>query len=68
MGPDGDNRFQWDTNDQDSVEVARAAFAAGKAKGMLAYSVTPGGGRGQVVRDFDPEAGALVMSPQLQGG
>lgn len=65
----GDNRIMWNPADPASVDVARAAFKAAKKKGMLAYSVDKKGGKtGEVIRDFDPEAGKIIMTKQLQGG
>ena len=66
----GDVRFQWDTSNSREVEIAHAAFDDAKRKGMIAHTVSSTGGAqtGEVVRDFDPNLGTLVMRPQHVGG
>jgi hypothetical protein len=66
----GDTRLMWDPANRDEVATARAAFNAAKGKGMLAYGVKKNGDAktGDVIRDFDPEMGKIVMVRQLQGG
>lgn len=64
----GDNRVMWNPNDKDEVATAEAAFEAAKKKGMLAYSVDKEGNKGEVIRKFDPKAGKIIMTRQLQGG
>lgn len=68
-GPSGDARIMWDPNNRDEVGTARAAFNEAKKKGMVAYSVDPDSAdKGEVIREFDPKAGKIIMSRQLQGG
>ena len=67
--PSGDTRIMWDPKNKDEVATAKAAFDAAKAKGMLAYMVDPeSADKGEVIRTFDPKAGKIIMSRQLQGG
>lgn len=65
---EGDNRIMWDPRDRDEVKVAKEAFQKAKAKGMLAYSVTDDGEKGEVIREFDPSLSKIIMTKQLQGG
>jgi hypothetical protein len=39
-----------------------------KEKRYLAYTVSEDGTKGEVIREFDPEAGAIIMAPQVVGG
>ena len=34
----------------------------------LAYRVTAGDQKGEVVRQFDPQAGRIIMAPPMAGG
>jgi hypothetical protein len=64
----GDTVTQWDPTKPEEVAVARAVFDTLKKKGYLAYTVTDGDARGEVIREFDPKAGKIMMSPQPVGG
>lgn len=65
----GDTRVMWDPAIPDEVAAAEAAFKAGKKKGMMAYAVTPeGSASGEVIRDFDPERGKIIMVRRTAGG
>ncbi len=66
----GDTRIMWDPRDEDEIDAARAAFNAAKARGMVAYAVGEGGNpnTGEVIRDFDPAKGKIIMMKQLVGG
>jgi hypothetical protein len=66
----GDTRIMWDPANTDEVDTAKAAFDEGKRKGMLAYAVDPdsGGRTGEVIREFDPNKGKVIMVRQTVGG
>ena len=65
----GDTRIMWDPKNKDEVATAKAAFDAAKKKGMLAYSVDPeSADKGEVIREFDPKAGKIIMTKPLAGG
>lgn len=64
----GDTRIEWDASNPVEVAAARAAFKVAKDKGYLAYKAEEGGGRGEVIRRFDPDAERIIMQPQNQGG
>jgi hypothetical protein len=66
----GDTRIMWDPRNTDEIETARAAFNAAKEKGMAAYAVDPNTAErtGEIIRDFDPQRGKIIMIKQLQGG
>lgn len=65
----GDTKVIWDTEQDAEVEVARKTFNDLKKKGYMAYRVEgKKGEKGEVIREFDPNAGMLIMSPQMRGG
>ena len=64
----GDTRLEWDSNNANEVATAKAAFKRAKKNGMLAYSVDEGGQRGEVLHEFNPDVGRIVMVNQLAGG
>jgi len=64
----GDKTIEWNPRIPDEVNAARVEFAKRKAKGHLAYRLNSDGNRGEVIREFDPTARRIVMSPQTVGG
>ena len=64
----GDTRVIWDADKPAEVEAARETFTKLKAKGYLAYAVTRKGDKGEVIRDFDPDAEKMILAPQTVGG
>lgn len=65
---EGDTRHQWDPSKPAEIAAARQVFDQMKSQGYLAYMVNPEGGQGEVIREFNPQAGAIIMTPQLVGG
>lgn len=64
----GDSRFMWSKDNPDEVKAAKSTFKKLKDKGYLAYKVKGDGTKGEVLREFDPEAEKIIMAPQLVGG
>jgi hypothetical protein len=67
---DGDTLVTWDPEIEAEVEAALAAFNTAKSPAggsMLAYAESSPG-TGEVIKDFDPDAEAIYMTPQIQGG
>jgi len=64
----GHNEISWDPEDPDSVAIAKQAFDKAKAKGMLIYKTTKKGEQGALMKEFDPEAERIRMSPMVKGG
>lgn len=68
MSNEGDTKISWDPDNPHEVAVARRTFdelVGGKR--FLAYAVR-GGGKGEVVREFDPDEQQLILAPPLVGG
>lgn len=64
----GDTKIIWDRTKAEEVEAARATFDSLKKKGYLAYTVNARGDKGEVIKDFDPAAEKIILSPQMKGG
>jgi hypothetical protein len=64
----GDTRIQWDPDDPNSVEQARRTFNELKKKGYAAFRVNRKGDKGETMKEFDPEALSITMSPPQAGG
>jgi hypothetical protein len=73
MDQSGDTEIKWDRSDPDSIAIAREAFNEATqrrsegGKGYLAYRVERGG-KGAVIRDFDPAAERIILAPPMAGG
>ena len=64
----GDTKTIWNPDNPDEVEAARRTFDSLRAKGYLAYSVKGDGDKGEVLREFNPGLGKIIMAPPLAGG
>jgi len=64
----GDSKTTWDVNNPDEVEAARETFNKLKEKKYIAYSVKRNGKKGEIINEFDPDAGMIIMSPPVVGG
>jgi hypothetical protein len=67
---DGDLTFEWDPANESEVNVARKAFADAKDKGYFAYrtELVDGEPEHAQLKEFDPDATRITMTPQLVGG
>lgn len=68
MGRDGDTKHTWDPKKSGEVEAAKALFETLRSKGQMVYRLGRFGGKGEVMHDFDPNAGRLVAIPPVTGG
>lgn len=68
MDRTGDTKISWSPDRPAEVTEARGHFDRMKKHGYLAYSVNRDGDKGTVVREFDPEAGKLILAPPTVGG
>lgn len=64
----GDTRLMWDRNNPEEVARAKQRFDEMKAKRYLAYKVTKKGDQGEVLKDFDPAAERIILTPPMRGG
>lgn len=70
MGKDGDTKKIWDRTKPDEVEDAKRSFNyLVREKRYVAFHVTgKDGEKGEQMREFDPEAGRMILVPALAGG
>lgn len=68
MGKDGDTKITWDRTRPVEVEEARRTFNSYRDKGYVAYKLDSMGDKGEVIRNFDPEAQRVVFAPAMVGG
>lgn len=66
----GDLKIIWDKNNADEVAAARAQFKElTEKKRFLAYKVLDKAGeKGEVIKEFDPNAERIILAPQMVGG
>lgn len=68
MDMNGDSKTLWDPDNGDEVAAARETFKRLKKQGYIAYQVKKKGKPGKIMDEFDPEAGAVILSPPMAGG
>lgn len=66
----GDYKLTYNPDKDEEVAMARKTFDELKRKGYTAFRVDPDsrGEKGEQLREFDPRAGQMIMSPRMQGG
>jgi hypothetical protein len=65
----GDIKKVWNAANRDEVEDARRSFDdLVKKKKYLAFKVTGSGDKGEQIREFDAEAGKMILVPPVAGG
>lgn len=64
----GDATTTWDPRVPDEVAMGRAAFEEAQAKRYLIYNAAADGTKGELMREFDPNAEKIVCTPQNVGG
>lgn len=64
----GDTTTTWNPRSRDEVAMARKAFDEAKAKRYLIYKANADGTKGELMREFDPNAERIVCTPQNVGG
>jgi len=65
MGPGGDERVEWDTEVQETVEAAQTMFSRLLLSGHVGFVTT---GTTQKLEKFDPTAERIVMTMPMAGG
>jgi hypothetical protein len=68
MDESGDTKIIWDSKNADEVDNAREQFNRLLKKGFIAYTVAKNGKQGEIIREFDPEAEKIILSPPMAGG
>ena len=67
---DGDREVTWDKGKEQEVKDAQASFDNHvKKQGYKAYAIDPStGGKGQEIKEFDPNLEKIILVPQMRGG
>lgn len=68
LGRQGDVRQTWNPENEAEVAAARATFDRLRGQGHLAFRVQEGGGKGDQIREFDPDAAKIILAPPMRGG
>lgn len=68
MGGHGDTKVIWNSENADEVKAAERQFKELVKKKFAAFLVKQDGEQGERVRDFDPQAGKLILVPPMAGG
>lgn len=68
MNGEGDTKVYWTRGNADETATARRTFDELRAKGYLAYRLIGDGSKGEVLREFDPNAAQIILAPAPQGG
>lgn len=64
----GDIKHIWDSEKPEEVEIARDLFRSTRKRGYRAYRVDTKGKQTIEMKDFDPEAQAMILAPFVSGG
>jgi hypothetical protein len=69
MGGHGDTKVIWNPENRDESKAAERQFKdLVKKKKFAAFLVKKDGEQGERVREFDPQAGKLILVPPMAGG
>ena len=69
MGAGGDTKYVWDPTKPVEVEAARATYDKLVKAGYRPFRLGGSDGNvGEPMREFDPQAGSLILSTQYKGG
>lgn len=64
----GDTKIIWDTDNDQEVENAESTFDDLVGKGFAAFKVRGRGDKGEQIREFNADAGKLILVPPMAGG
>jgi hypothetical protein len=68
---EGDTKLVWDSNNEEETDAAETMFNELLAKGFQAFEVSDEkekGGKGKLIRKFNPKAERIILSPRIGGG
>lgn len=69
MGPEGDTKIEWDSDNKEEVKLAKEHFIKLLDKGYTAFGVKKDGTKGNVrIEEFDPDIEKIILVPRLAGG
>ena len=68
MDGSGHVSCKWDPSNNESITLARETYDQCIKKGARAFLLNDDGGEGEMIEDFDPSAGTILLVPPLRGG
>lgn len=69
MGAAGDTKVIWNPDNQDEVDNARQTWdRLVTTKRFLGFRMSIAGDKGEQIKDFDPDAARLIVTPPMAGG
>lgn len=69
MDTTGDTKLMWSKDNDDEIAAAKRMFNELKEKRFVAFSVKgKDGEKNEIIREFDPDAERIIMSPPMAGG
>ena len=63
-----DDKITWDSRYAEEVAAAKKQFDKLRKDGYLAFRVGKGGKKGEMIKEFEPMANEIVMTPPVRGG
>ena len=66
--PAGKTNLEWRPGNPEEIQEARDLFAAKRTAGYIAYRADQKGALKEIIREFDPLAEMIILSPPLLGG
>lgn len=64
----GDTKVIWDPENEDETEAAEEQYDSLIKKGFKAFKVSKKGDKGKAMKEFDSDAGKIIMVPAMVGG
>lgn len=64
----GDLKLSWDCGKEKEVAAAKEVFDKRLKEGWTAFGEKRLGGKGDRIRNFDPDAERIILVPQIAGG
>ena len=68
MGPHGHLSVKWNKDEPDEVEEAKRQFHDLLGKGYRGFAMNPDGTTGDLIKEFDPDAGEILRAGPQAGG
>jgi len=68
LSREGDTKIIFNPKNEDEVKAAEIQYDSLIEKGFTAYKVKKDGSQGKKMKEFDAEAGRIILVPKLAGG
>lgn len=68
LSSNGDDKIEWDANNEHEIEIARKKFSELKEEGYTFYELKTDGSQGKKVIEFDPKIESIIGIPTMIKG